>query len=292
MPLALLSSLPHAESTRTTASDAAAAIEPTVLRIGGNVVTYRASVLSLLDWRRQVAEMYADVRRIAAVDPRQAHALWCERRNDLYAHHEQSPVVDRSTFAGLSFFPYDPAWRFEAAVQPAPAQRLVVQSGTGEDFTLDRVGVIEVPGGGALDVHWIDVYGGGVFLPVRDTTLIVTNEEARGLVSMAEAIELVETPYRDLGETRAKVLPFARASAREPACGGRPSAWRNSTAGRGPSGSLQALLAAPGPNGGPRARPRHSATTLQTADHFGIVDPFSPLVSAADVTTTLRLGPW
>ena len=32
-------------------------------------------------------------------------------------------------------------------------------------------------------------------------------------------------------------------------------------------------------------------STLQTADHFGIVDPFSPLVSAADVTSTLRLGP-
>jgi len=32
-------------------------------------------------------------------------------------------------------------------------------------------------------------------------------------------------------------------------------------------------------------------STLQTADHFGIVDPFTPLVSAADVTTTLKLGP-
>jgi len=30
---------------------------------------------------------------------------------------------------------------------------------------------------------------------------------------------------------------------------------------------------------------------LQTADHFGIADPFLPLVSAADVTTTLRVGP-
>jgi probable F420-dependent oxidoreductase len=30
--------------------------------------------------------------------------------------------------------------------------------------------------------------------------------------------------------------------------------------------------------------------TLQVPDHLGIVDPFSPLVSAADVTTTLRVG--
>lgn len=32
-------------------------------------------------------------------------------------------------------------------------------------------------------------------------------------------------------------------------------------------------------------------STLHTADHFGMVDPFAPLVSAADVTTTLRFGP-
>ena len=30
---------------------------------------------------------------------------------------------------------------------------------------------------------------------------------------------------------------------------------------------------------------------MQTADHFGIADPFLPLVSAADATTTLRVGP-
>lgn len=32
-------------------------------------------------------------------------------------------------------------------------------------------------------------------------------------------------------------------------------------------------------------------STLHTADHFGVVDPFTPLVSAAEVTTTLRVGP-
>ena len=132
-------------------------------------MTYRAPVLSLLDWRRQVAALYAEVRRISVADPQEAHRLWCERRNDLYTHHEQSPVPDRATFAGLSFFPYDPAWRIEAPVMAAPQQRLVVRSGTGEELVLERLGVVEVPGG-TLDVHWIDVYGGGVFLPVHDAT--------------------------------------------------------------------------------------------------------------------------
>ena len=102
---------------------------------------------------------------LSADDPVAAHRLWCDERNDLYAHHEQSPVGDRATFGGLTFFDYDPAWRVVADVQPAPAQRLVVQSDTGEDFVLDRVGVVDVPGG-TLDVHWIDVYGGGVFVPL------------------------------------------------------------------------------------------------------------------------------
>lgn len=132
-------------------------------------MTYRALVLSLLDWRRQVAQLYAEVREIAATDPPEAHRLWCERRTDLYDHHDQSPVADRSSFEGLAFFPYDPDWRIEAEVERASDQRLVVQSGTGEDFVLDRVGVVAVPGG-TLDVHWLDVYGGGVFLPVRDAT--------------------------------------------------------------------------------------------------------------------------
>jgi len=134
-----------------------------------NVLTYGAPVLSLLDWRRQVAALYAEVRRVAIDDPADAHRLWRERRNDLYAEHPQSPVADRASFRGLSFFPYDPAWRAEVEVRSAPEQRLVVESGTGEEFILDRLGVVDVLGG-SLDVHWIEVYGGGVFLPVRDAT--------------------------------------------------------------------------------------------------------------------------
>ncbi|MQA26468.1 MAG: DUF1684 domain-containing protein, partial [Micromonosporaceae bacterium] len=33
-----------------------------------------------------------------------------------------------------------------------------------------RIGVVEVPGLGPLDVWWLDSYGGGVFLPVKDAS--------------------------------------------------------------------------------------------------------------------------
>jgi uncharacterized protein len=103
--------------------------------------------LSLLDWRRRVNELYADVRRISSEDPCDAHRVWRERRDDLFASHEQSPVPDRAAFNGLTYFPYDAAWRTEVEVETAPPQRLTVQSGTGEDFDLDRLGIVTIPGG-------------------------------------------------------------------------------------------------------------------------------------------------
>jgi ornithine cyclodeaminase/alanine dehydrogenase-like protein (mu-crystallin family) len=45
---------------------------------------------------------------------------------------------------------------------------------------------------------------------MRDTTLIVTNQDAAGLVSMHEAIRLIEESYRDVGLDRAAVMPRRR----------------------------------------------------------------------------------
>ena len=127
--------------------------------------------LDLLDWRRRVADLYAQVRAAAASDPPGALARFREGRDELFGSHPESPIpeADRVGFAGLPWWPYDPAWRFEASLQPRPAERLTVHSGTGEAFTLVRLGAVETPMG-PLDVHWIDVYGGGLFLPFADAT--------------------------------------------------------------------------------------------------------------------------
>jgi uncharacterized protein (DUF1684 family) len=127
--------------------------------------------LDLLDWRRRVADLYAQVRAVAGSDPAAALARFREGRDELFASHPESPIpaADRLGFAGLPWWPYDPAWRLEATLQARPAERLTVHSGTGEPFTLVRLGAVETPAG-PLDVHWIDVYGGGVFLPFADAT--------------------------------------------------------------------------------------------------------------------------
>jgi uncharacterized protein (DUF1684 family) len=126
------------------------------------------SSLTLLDWRRRVAALYADVR--AAPDPALAHALWRAGRDELLGGHPQSPLPPavRAAFRGVPVAPYDPAWRFEVLVEPAEEALLEVPTGTDGVVRFDRLGTARLPGVGSLDVWWLGGYGGGVFVPVKD----------------------------------------------------------------------------------------------------------------------------
>jgi uncharacterized protein len=127
--------------------------------------------LTLLDWRRQVAALYAAVRAEARADPEGALARFRTARDRLFAEHPDSPLPadKRTAFPGVPYWPYEPALRFEVEVGPAPAERLTAISSTGDPYALDRLGRVSLPMG-TLDVYWVAVYGGGVFLPFRDGT--------------------------------------------------------------------------------------------------------------------------
>lgn len=132
--------------------------------------------MTLLDWRRRVAAMYAEVRATAEGDPEGTLARFRAQRDALFRDHPQSPIEasTRAAFPGVPYWPYDPAARFEAEVEPLPptprpAAPPIATSVTGEDFRLDRIGLVRLPLGD-LEVYWIDVYGGGVFIPFRDAT--------------------------------------------------------------------------------------------------------------------------
>ena len=124
--------------------------------------------LSLLDWRRRVHALYAEVR---AADPAAAHARWRAGRDDLLATHPDTPLApeDREGFTGLPVAPYDPAYRFEVEVDPeVEPQRLEVTTGTDGVVPFEKVGVLHLPDLGDLDVWWLASYGGGIFVPVKD----------------------------------------------------------------------------------------------------------------------------
>jgi uncharacterized protein len=138
------------------------------------VVVVGTGSLSLLDYRRQVSQLYADVRRTAVrEDPRAAHELWRTARDELYATHVDSPLLpdDPRRRTGLPVAPYDPDLRFTAAVEPAeasePGHELRVTTGTDGEVVFTRLGRAATPLG-TLDLWWLAGYGGGVWLPVRD----------------------------------------------------------------------------------------------------------------------------
>jgi hypothetical protein len=130
--------------------------------------------LDVLDWRRRVAALYGEVRRLAGSDVRRAHDTWRSGRNELFAVHPASPLPERAGFDGLPVAPYDPAFRFEVELDdgPAPAgraQQFEYPTGTDGVVRFTRAGAVHLPGVGDLDVWWLESYGGGVFLPVRDS---------------------------------------------------------------------------------------------------------------------------
>jgi uncharacterized protein (DUF1684 family) len=127
--------------------------------------------MTLLRWRRRVAAIYADVRATADADPESALASFREAKDRLFSDHPDSPIPaeERADFSGLHCWPYDPAVRFVVPVEPLEPVETLARSISGDSFTLRRIGLVRLPIG-ALDVYWIDVYGGGIFAPFRDGT--------------------------------------------------------------------------------------------------------------------------
>lgn len=124
--------------------------------------------LAVADWRRRIAALYAELR--TATDLPAAHDHWRRTRDELFAHHPASPLMptDRDAFTGLRVKPYDPAWRFECVIQDAEPLLIEVETGTDGVVPFERLGLVEVPGVGSLDVWRLASYGGGIFVPVRD----------------------------------------------------------------------------------------------------------------------------
>ncbi|UCG26446.1 MAG: DUF1684 domain-containing protein [Chloroflexota bacterium] len=101
---------------------------------------------------------------------------WRAARNDLFQRHRQSPLSadQRAHFRGLDYYPYDPGWRIVATVSPDPAsQRFHYQLGADGEFTMKRVGWASFKAKDVesrLGLYWIEGYGGGLFLPFKDST--------------------------------------------------------------------------------------------------------------------------
>jgi uncharacterized protein (DUF1684 family) len=134
--------------------------------------------LDLYDWRRRVTHMYAE--REAALRLGEDELLVLRRfrasKDALFKRHPQSPLrpTDRRSFSGLRYFPYDPALRIEATLESLADEQTDTLDASGpHTMEFRRAGRLRFVVAGAaaeLIVYWIDVYGGGLFLPFRDAT--------------------------------------------------------------------------------------------------------------------------
>lgn len=127
--------------------------------------------LTLWDWRRQMADLYAAVR--AEPDPQAAWQHWRTVRDRLFRSHPQSPIEPGAAFAGLPFFAYDPALRVLAAMVPLDGPAEVFPAGADGDLhmrPIARTQGLTAALGGELTAYWLQGYGGGVFLPFADAT--------------------------------------------------------------------------------------------------------------------------
>jgi uncharacterized protein (DUF1684 family) len=130
-------------------------------------------IISLLDWKRQLFDLYRGVR--AASEARAAWSEWRAGRDRLWAGHDQSPLPphERARFHALDYFDYDPAARVLGELR-AEEQRGYEIATSGEapyHFIRFAVVAFELYGHDLeLELFWLDAYGGGLFLSFADAT--------------------------------------------------------------------------------------------------------------------------
>jgi uncharacterized protein (DUF1684 family) len=146
------------------------------------------SPLSLLDWRRTVAELYTAVRHHP--NPADAWQTWRRQRDNLFLNHPQSPLNNeqRAAFTGLPYYEYDPVWRIAGELDlTVTPEQFTVPLPEG-DLRYTRIGRVSfnVARGAKSEEHkenahpslfapratlflyWLEGYGGGLFLPFGD----------------------------------------------------------------------------------------------------------------------------
>jgi uncharacterized protein (DUF1684 family) len=132
-----------------------------------------SDVLTLLDWKRTIFGLYADVR--ASSDAEAAWQRWRDVREHLIRTHPQSPVSEarRADFGGCRYFEYDAAARVLADVLPLPPEQREIVTSTGVSYFFTRFAraAFELYGAAcSLELYWLEGYGGGLFVPFGDGT--------------------------------------------------------------------------------------------------------------------------
>lgn len=159
----------------------------------------RTSYIELLHYRRAVSDMYAAVRN-SQLPPEQTWLRWRQTRDHLFGQHPQTALDAEQVqrFQGLTYFDYNPAWRFEAEIDTDVVHEIIPietdRDGTVRAYRFGRVHLNVGDAPVSLSCFWLLGYGGGVYLPFRDAT--------NGTETYGGGRYLLDTiKHADLGQT-------------------------------------------------------------------------------------------
>ena len=126
--------------------------------------------LTLLDWKRRIFELYSEVR--SEPDSERAWQHWRQVRDELFRTHPQTPIPAETTFARVPYFDYDPALRVLGTVEAAERVRREIATSGEHPYSFTRFARVRftLAEEHALDLYWLDGYGGGVYLCFADAT--------------------------------------------------------------------------------------------------------------------------
>ena len=124
-----------------------------------------SDVLDLLDWKRRVFALYAEIR--AAGEPERAWERWREVRGELF--RDASAVAAAWLRRRSRTSPTTPRCASSPRSSPAEPERRAIGSSGDEPVWFTRFATARF-GEHELELYWLDAYGGGLFLPFRDAT--------------------------------------------------------------------------------------------------------------------------
>jgi uncharacterized protein (DUF1684 family) len=131
--------------------------------------------LALATWRREIAELYAEIRSTHVAEEPAAWEHWRDRRDDLFAEHPESPLGPpaRKRFEGLQYFDYDRDYRVEATVETETGDETITVEVADGVLQYRQIGTAQFTLRGRscqLPLYWVTGYGGGLFVPFGDET--------------------------------------------------------------------------------------------------------------------------
>lgn len=145
---------------------------------GKTTIMSGTAYFDLYDFRLRVAHLYRERNQSLASGEDAASVLerFRQGKDALFAQHPQSALDEeqRQEFRGLRYFPYNPAMCLVAEIDSSNetiAQQVVMNSEESMRMvTIGKARFVVEARTVELSLYWLDVYGGGLFLPFHDLT--------------------------------------------------------------------------------------------------------------------------